>query len=358
MGRQRLRRAASGLSRAGRGLGLGAGCVLALLAAWPCAGGAVAGERPAIATPLGTVNLNPFHLPWGVPVSHGAHVVGPGSSELVVSLDMASHFRGDAGERERVLIDGETWRQSVSLRRGLGDGWEYLVGLSAVWHGAGVFDGFIEGWHDAFGLPQSGRDRAPRDRFSVLYARDGETLVDLGDEVSSLGDVSLGVGRALPNVLSNDGLVLRAAARLPAGEAGGPGGCGCFSGSVWGETSGSLSGSDGARDWLYAATLGVLAGEAPDALSAVGGRLVAFGRFGVTWRGLAPLSLTVQLDVHGSPYGGSALSPLSDAVVMIGLGGSLPLGEGATLEVAVTEDDGTGRSAPDIGLHTAVRWRL
>ena len=338
--------------------GPGASCVLALLAAFACAGGAAAGERPDIATPLGMVNLNPFHLPWGVPVSHGAHVAGPGSSELVVSLDMASHFRGDAGGGERVLIDGETWMQSVSLRRGFWDGWEYLVGLSAVSHGAGVFDGFIEGWHDAFGLPQSGRDRAPRDRFSVVYARDGETLVELGDGVSSLGDVSLGVGRALPNVLSNDGLVLRAAVRLPAGDAGALAGCGCFSGSVWGETSGSLSGADGGRAWLYAATLGVLAGEAPDALSAVAGRLVAFGRFGVTWRGLAPLSLTVQLDVHSSPYGGSALSPLSDAVVMIGLGGSVPLGEGATLEVAVTEDDGTGRSAPDIGLHTAMRWRL
>ena len=190
MARQQLRRAASGLSRAARGPGLGAACVLALLAAWPCAGGAAAGERSDIATPLGTVNLNPFHLPWGVPVSHGARVLGPGSTELVVSFDMASHFRGDAGGGERVLIDGETWRQSVSLRRGLGDGWEYLVGLSAVSHGAGVFDGFIEGWHDAFGLPQSGRDRAPRDRFSVLYARDGETLVDLGDEVSR-GDVLL-----------------------------------------------------------------------------------------------------------------------------------------------------------------------
>ena len=68
--------------------------------------------------------------------------------------------------------------------------------------------------------------------------------------------------------------------------------------------------------------------------------------------------LTVQLDIHRSPYGGSAPSPLSDAAVMIGLGGLLPLGEDVTLEVAVTEDDGTGHSALDIGLHAAMRWRL
>ena len=63
-----------------------------------------------------------------------------------------------------------------------------------------------------------------------------------------------------------------------------------------------------------------------------------------------------QVDVHSSPYSGTALSPLSDAVVMLGFGGTLRLTEGTQLEIAVTEDDGTWRAAPDIGLHVAMRW--
>ena len=43
--------------------------------------------------------------------------------------------------------------------------------------------------------------------------------------------------------------------------------------------------------------------------------------------------------------------------VMLGLGGALRLSEQATLEIAVTEDDGLHRGAPDIGLHAAIRWR-
>lgn len=62
------------------------------------------------------------------------------------------------------------------------------------------------------------------------------------------------------------------------------------------------------------------------------------------------------VDIHSSPYSGTALSPLSDAVVMLGFGGTLRLTEGTQLEIAVTEDDGTRRAAPDIGLHVAMRW--
>ena len=51
------------------------------------------------------------------------------------------------------------------------------------------------------------------------------------------------------------------------------------------------------------------------------------------------------------------MPPLADPGVMIGLGGALGLTERATLEVAVTEDDGLHRGAPDIGLHAAIRWR-
>ena len=109
---------------------------------------------------------------------------------------------------------------------------------------------------------------------------------------------------------------------------------------------------------LYAATLGVLAGESPDNLSAGGGRFLVFGRLGVTWRVLEYLHLTAQIDARSSPYGASLLSPLSDAAVMLGFGGRLRIAERLALEIAVTEDDGAQHPAPDIGLHAAIRWWL
>ena len=83
-------------------------------------------------TPLRIVNLNPFHLLYGVPGSLGARVMTPGSSEVIASMDMASHLVEASSGAERVLIDGETHRQGLALRHGFGDGWEYLFEVSAL----------------------------------------------------------------------------------------------------------------------------------------------------------------------------------------------------------------------------------
>ena len=152
-----------------------------------------AGAGFALACALAVSALLPGTAASGVPASAGARVMPAGSWELVASLDMASHLRAGGSGAERVLIDGETWRQGLALRHGLGGGWELLADLPAVSHTGGVFDGFIEDWHDAFGLPQGDRDRAPRDRLALFYADGGGTRLDIDSDVHSLGDVSVGV---------------------------------------------------------------------------------------------------------------------------------------------------------------------
>ena len=152
--------------------GLGLVCALAFSVLCPGAA-ATAGELAwgAVVTPLRIVNLNPFQLLYGVPGSLGARVMAPGSSEVIASMDMASHLVEASSGAERVLIDGETHRQGLALRHGFGEGWEgweYLFEVSALSHRAGRSDGFIETWHDVFHLPQGDRDRTPRDRLALV----------------------------------------------------------------------------------------------------------------------------------------------------------------------------------------------
>ena len=294
--------------------GLGLVCALAFPVLWPGAG--TTGELAwgDVATPLRIVNLNPFQLLYGVPGSLGAHVMTRGSSELIASMDMASHLIEASSGAERVLIDGETYRQGLALRHGFGDGWEYLFEASALSHRAGAFDGFIETWHDVFHLPQGDRDRAPRDRLALFYANGGRTYYDIGRSVTSFGDVSLGVGYAVPHwPFPNDGLVIRGSVKLPTGDEASLAGSGGRSASLWAETSGALPGSAGTRSWLYSASLGALAGEAPRGLPDLGNRFIAFGHLGATWRPLGAdqcqflalwrighLSLTAQINAHSS----------------------------------------------------------
>ena len=359
-------------------------CVVAGLLILGCVSDAQAAGRDAVAVPLRMVNLHPFHLLYGVPGSFGSRVLRPGSVELIASLDAASHFSRfsagiprapvhDATFRDefraavppgagRILIDGETYRQALTLRLGLRQRWEAFVEVPLLAHRGGAFDEFITDWHDAFGLIPGGRQFVPHGRMAIFYAGDtgrGGVHVDLERDVAALGDASLGLGYAVrQKLLPNDGVAVRAAVKLPTGNPDLLTGSGGLSASLWAETSGTLPGAAASRAWLYAATMGVLAAEAPRGLPDPGARWLAFGRVGVTWRPLRWLALTSQLDVHASPYTNSRLPPLADIGVMLGFGGALRLGEHATLEVAVTEDDsGLHRSAPDIGLHVALRWR-
>ena len=312
-----------------------------------------------VAEPLRMVNLHPFHLVYGAPASFGARVLAPGAKELIVSTDVASYFVGEESGSERVLIDGETYRLALALRGGFRDRWEWFVEAPLVAHRGGVFDAFIEDWHDFFGLPQNDRDKTPHDRL-ILFHRDGaRTHADIRENTLSLGDVALGVGYAPPQGLfSNDGLAVRAAVKLPTGDEDSLAGSGGLSASLWTETSGALPGSADSRRWLYAATVGAIFAQAPKNLPAFNREFIAFGRLGVTWRPLTRLTLTVQVDVQSSAYGSSRVSPLSDPSVMLGFGGALKLDERTTLEIAVTEDDGARNAAPDIGLHVALRRRL
>ncbi len=334
-------------------------CLFVIPVLWPSAATSGQVDDVAVAMPLRLVNLNPFHVPYGVPVSVGTRTLSPGSSELTFAVDTASYLSAAVSGSERLLLDGETYRSSLMLRRGFRSRWEYFLELSVVGHHAGFFDGFIEGWHQTFGLPQGGRDKTPRDRMAVFYADGAGTRVDLRRDVFSLGDLVLGAGYAVPEwPVQNDGLTVRGNVKIPTGHAGSLAGSGRFSTSLWAETSGALPWSATARRWLYAATLGFVVAEPPKRLSNVGDPFIAFGRVGATWRALSRLNLTVQVDVHSSPYRASHLDVLADPVIILGFGGTVKVTENGTFEIAVTEDDGMHRAAPDIGLHTALRWRL
>ena len=178
--------------------------------------------------------------------------------------------------------------------------------------------------------------------------------MDIDRATASPGDVALGIGRAVA-IPWNDGLALRAQATLPTGDEDALAGSGGPSASVWAETSGRLFGPRGARAWLWGAALGGLAATPPSGL-ADGRRFVVFARLGLTWRPLPALALKVQADVHSPPWR-SALKPLGRPAAMFGMGGTVKLGARTALEIAVVEDDGIHRAAPDVGVRVALRWR-
>ena len=314
--------------------------------------------QDAIAEPLRTVNLNPFHGLNGPPPSGGARVLAPGRTEVTLSLDAASHFSERERDGEWALIDGETYRPNVALRRGFGQGWEAFIDVPVVMHRGGVFDGFIEGWHDFFGLPQGGRKAAPRDRLAVRYGRDGETFIDLSESAKALGDVGLGLGYQLPVApMGLDGIALRASIRLPTGDEDELSGRGKAGLALSAATSGALPWATETRRWLWFARVGAVFGGIPKPLAALDSRPSAFGGLGVSWQPLNRLRLVAQVDAQSSPYTDAKAPQLADPAILLSFGGAVRVSRNSEIEIAVVEDDGTHHAAADVGLRLAWRWR-
>lgn len=101
---------------------------------------------------------------------------------------VAPHRGGEVGVRgvwtnsyafadNRYVLDAEVRQLWAYARVGGWDRVELGLHLPYEWRGGGVMDGFIEGFHDAFGLPDMDRDRRPRDRFLVRgVERDGSVF--------------------------------------------------------------------------------------------------------------------------------------------------------------------------------------
>ena len=98
----------------------------------PVALAAMVDERGARARLHGAGMTGAIECRYYVPGSFGSRVLTPGSSELIASMDMASYLSAANAGTERVLIDGETYRQGLALRHGFRGRWEYLFEVTAV----------------------------------------------------------------------------------------------------------------------------------------------------------------------------------------------------------------------------------
>lgn len=281
-----------------------------------------------------------------LPVLAGPPVLAANESETRVRLDWTTEYFERGNDREALTLDAETRRLALSYRRGFGgsivplQGWEWSAELPLLDSGGGSLDGLIENWHELFGLPNGGREQAPRDRYRIRYVRDGVTLLDLEKGQTGLGDLRLGVGRAL-----GERWTLRAMLQLPTGDAGRLSG-GHTGGALWTDFTLPLGASERASLTLSggvaaATTNGPLGGR-QQPFTGLGGAALALPLF-------AGVEGLLQFDLHSALYRGSALKPLDGASGQLAMGLRIPV-YGSRLTLGFQEDLIVNAS-PDFSLH-------
>ena len=325
--------------------------VVCAFLAWAGAGPAVSAGEPFLIQ-----NDHPIGRLYGVPAGDDAAPGGGAGSELRAGLDVGNNsvekFRGP----DELVLDGETWVLRFAGRYGWKNGWRVGLQVPLVSHQGGGTDSFIEEYHDALGLPDGNRKRRPADRLEYRYRRNGETIFNLADSTTGLGDIRLSVSAPLARDRAGTrALDAVAGVELPTGDANRLLGSGSWDFSL------GLAAADFAALAKWNLELhggaGVLAMTEGDVLPDFQEPVAVYGNVAVGWRLASWLMPRVQIDFHSPFFSGTGMAPLDDWAVELVCGATVRLPGRFALDLAVAEDVAVN-TAPVVVFHVGLKRSL
>ena len=306
-------------------------------------------------TPFDTFDQSPLVQIYGLPAPGRAKVLAPGEYQAGLTMDLANDFAHNETERESISLDGETLRSTLSLARGIAGGYEAGLELPIVSQSGGFMDGFIEGWHHFFHLPNGNRSDSPRNRLSYFYEKDGATRLNFNNRNTGIGDLRLTGGSQLYRD-ELTAVTLRAALKLPTGDSAGLLGSGSTDLALWATADHDYPFESLGHAAIFGA-LGALGKTEGDVLPSQERYLVGFGSLGAGWSPTKRLAFKLQLSGHSPFYRDSDLVELNAFSLLLTFGGTVAFTEKTALDIGVSEDVLINRS-PDITFHLALTTRF
>lgn len=311
--------------------------------------------KAAEIAPFDTFNQSPLVQIYGLPSPGRATILGKGDMEARLSFDLANNFAHHLNGHEAVMLDGETLRSTLSLYRGFTANFEAGLELPIVSHSGGFLDGFIEGWHGFFGLPNGTRAQEPENRLLYFYKKNGGTRLQVSDSSTGIGDLRL-TGATQLYSGGDTSLALRGLMKFPTGDSRDLAGSGSTDLALWLSADRHFD----LGNWGEAALFGSLGGLAMtdgDVLRGQQRNFVGYGSLGAGWSPLEKLALKFQFSSHSPFYRGSDLVEVDAFSTMLVVGGTIAFSEKTALDIGVSEDVAIDRS-PDTSFHLALSSRF
>jgi hypothetical protein len=308
-------------------------------------------------TPFDTSNQSPIIQIYGLPSAGEASVTPLGSMDFKLVFDLSNNYIDDSAGREKIVLDGESYRWMFVGRYGIAKGIEVGVEIPYIVQGGGFLDSFIEGYHDTFGFPPGLRDQSPSGRLVYQYQRNGINKINVDTSGSGLGDLRLTTAfQFYPKKNQNPtAATLRASLKLPTGNSDHLYGSGSTDLALW------LMASSGHRFesgfWSVFGSAGAMGMSDGRVLQDQQRNLVGYGSIGVGWRPFSWIGCKIQINGHTPFYRDSDLAELSANSAQVTLGGSLALSKTTSLDIGVSEDM-IIKTAPDVVFHVTLRGRF
>lgn len=268
------------------------------------------------------------------------------------SQDETDYIHAVFPEDEVLFVDGEALRTAISARYGLTRSFSVSLEIPYVTRGLKGLEGFVVGFHKAFGIRENGRDEFPKGRATVLLQYPGGPI-SLTDFVpdSGPGDVTATLSWRRPSSAGGWTLGADLALKAPTGSAANFNGSGGWDGGllaflVWERGRWTLE-ADGSL---------VVPGrwKVPVRIDpAAVGRVLLSAIYGFSARTRAGLSVTAAQ----SPFRDHPYSSLSQAGVEAGLGVEHDFGQRVSARLMLTEQAPSAGDRSDFGVFLGLRYR-
>lgn len=288
---------------------------------------------------------NPVVQIYGLPRAGGYTVLALDEQRLTLHVSQSSHFVDEEKAGESLLFDGATTRAALVYARGVTDSLMAWLILPLVSHSGGFADGFVEDWHDFFGLPGGGREHAPDGRQIFGYARNGQVRFRVDEEPSGLGDIRLGIKKRLAG-FGDWGMSVAAQLKLPTGDADKLTGSGGTDLAVWGVIGNNQRQHSA---WRFLAAAGALYTSDGEVLPALRQNVVGFGWLVLGYALTPTVTARAQLNLHTPFYTDTRIEALDGVAVQGALGVDWQVTRHSGLSFAVIEDLNPGVT-PDVGV--------
>ncbi len=302
------------------------------------------GRASAFGGPLEVRNSLPLFLSAGSPLLLSAEC----GDSLSFDLAYSSTYVVGSSPHWSFNIDLEASVLHIAVRKLLGPSTELSLDVPVISYNSGVLDGFLDAYHSAFGFPDYGRSERPRNDFLLKVYRDGAAVVLGRPGEAALGDVRVGIKKALSAgdpYMSFYGFV-----EFPSGDPERGYGNGTLDGSVALLVDKALS--DDVMSYLNAGA--VFTGDYRGKDVTVSLRDYLYGAVGVEKLLPGAFSFNVQLFVQGSPFGETGVRAMDEVAAVLSLGGRYRMDGKSDLDFSFSEDLSTA-GAPDFMV--ALSWR-
>lgn len=294
-------------------------------------------------------NQNPFIQIFGLPKAEPPDLNNINQYSSITSLNIVNNtVQGDTNA-EKLVLDGESYRMEMAVRYGIWQDTEIGVDVPIVSHRRGRFDNFIRNWHDLFGLSNKEQNQFTPNQLNYYYQSGSNTVVDIHETESGLGDVRLSVAMTGLKYIpwAPQSFVYRAVIKLPTGNADTLLG----SGGIDVALSMSTENSNTFKDYYsaFSGQAGVMWLGESDLFSQIQRKYVMFASSTIDWDYWQPIVFKAQLDLHTSFYR-SEIGDLGKDSIQLTVGGAVKFNKDMHFDIGVSENL-MSDSTPDVGLN-------